>query len=125
MVGFLVSIYGEFSLLSRLPAGALLSGRTAPAFAAGAGVLLALSTAAYGIVTDLAVLTIVRAVNGFAYGGVTAVNMALRWCGPAAAASSDPWPTVESKKVLARRWICRIAAAPARGQSEVPCLRAW
>jgi MFS family permease len=76
-VGFLVSVFSVFSLVSRLPAGALLSGRVAPLAAAGATVLLALSTAGYAVAYDLALLTVVRATSGLAYGVVSTLNMAV------------------------------------------------
>jgi MFS transporter, DHA1 family, multidrug resistance protein len=76
-VGFLVSIFSVFSLVSRLPAGALLSGRVAPMAAIGSTVLLALSTAGYALSHDLAVLTMMRATSGLAYGVIGTLNMAV------------------------------------------------
>ena len=76
-VGFLVSVFSVFSLVSRLPAGALLSGRVAPVAAAGATILLALSTAGYAVVHDLPLLTVMRATCGLAYGVVSTLNMAV------------------------------------------------
>ena len=76
-VGFLVSIFSVFSLVSRLPAGALLSGRVATPAAAGATILLALTTAAYGLAQDLPLLTLVRAASGLAYGVIGTLNMAV------------------------------------------------
>ncbi len=76
-VGFLVSVFSVFSLVSRLPAGALLSGRAAPWAAAGATVLLALATAGYGLVPALPSLTAMRALSGLAYGVVGTLNMAI------------------------------------------------
>ena len=76
-VGFLVSMFSVFSLVSRLPAGALLSGRVAPAAAVGATVLLALSTAGYALSQALPVLTAMRAISGLAYGVIGTLNMAV------------------------------------------------
>jgi MFS family permease len=76
-VGFLVSMFSVFSLVSRLPAGALLSGRVAPIAAVGATVLLALSTAGYALSHNLAVLTAMRATSGLAYGVIGTLNMAV------------------------------------------------
>ena len=76
-VGFLVSVFSVLSLASRLPVGALCTGRRASVFAVGATALLALTTAAYALPGNLFTLLAVRAANGFAYGVVTTVNMAL------------------------------------------------
>jgi MFS family permease len=76
-VGFLVSVFSVFSLVSRLPAGALLSGRVAPLAAAGATALLALSTAGYALAHDLPSLIVLRATSGLAYGVVSTLNMAV------------------------------------------------
>jgi MFS family permease len=76
-VGFLVSIFSVFSLVARLPAGVLLSGRVAIPAAAGATILLALTTAAYGVVPNLALLTLVRGASGLAYGVIGTLNMAV------------------------------------------------
>jgi MFS family permease len=45
--------------------------------AVGATALFALSTAAYALAGDLASFTVIRVLNGFAYGVITTVNMAL------------------------------------------------
>jgi MFS family permease len=76
-VGFLVSVYSVMSLASRLPAGALAAGRRSHLVAVGATALFAMSTAAYAVAGDLASFTVIRALNGFAYGVITTVNMAL------------------------------------------------
>jgi DHA1 family multidrug resistance protein-like MFS transporter len=76
-VGFLVSIFSVMSLASRLPAGALAAARRSHLVSAGATLLLALSSAAYALAGDLVSFTVVRALNGCAYGVVTTVNMAL------------------------------------------------
>jgi MFS family permease len=76
-VGFLVSVYSVMSLASRLPAGALAAGRRSHLVAVGATALFALSTAAYALAGDLASFTVIRVLNGFAYGVITTVNMAL------------------------------------------------
>jgi MFS family permease len=76
-VGFLVSVSSVFSLASRLPAGAFLSGRRAPIFGGLGAILFAASTAVLALTTDLVPLAVARALTGLGYGVFTTVNLAL------------------------------------------------
>jgi MFS family permease len=76
-VGFLVSVFSVLSLVSRLPAGTLLSGAAAPSVAAASILLMALSTAGFGVVTDLTTLSALRGACGLSYGIVSTLNMAM------------------------------------------------
>jgi MFS family permease len=76
-VGFLVSLSSVFSLASRLPAGALFTGRRGPALTAAGALLFAASTAAFALTTDLVPLIVSRSLNGLGYGVFTTINLAV------------------------------------------------